>query len=67
MAKKQAKSKKRPRTAKAAPRRRVPTDDFIGRLKGQFQIVGDILSPVESPDAWQYDLNNLDSKPKRQS
>jgi hypothetical protein len=29
--------------------------------------LGDIVSPIESPDAWQYDLNNLDKKTRRQS
>jgi len=27
-------------------------DDFIGRLKGVFRVVGDIESPIE-PDAWE--------------
>jgi len=34
----------------------VPIDDegrgFIGRLEGMFEIVGDIESPVEPPEAW---------------
>lgn len=28
-------------------------EDFIGRLKGQIEVVGDIESPVETPDAWE--------------
>jgi prevent-host-death family protein len=28
---------------------------FIGRLKGVFKIVGDIESPVDPPEAWEYD------------
>jgi len=28
---------------------------FIGRLKGIFKIVGDIESPVDPPEAWEYD------------
>jgi prevent-host-death family protein len=34
----------------------VPADesspDFLGRLAGVMKIVGDIESPVESPEAW---------------
>jgi prevent-host-death family protein len=34
----------------------VPTDDeerpFIGRLDGMFEIIGDIESPAEPPEAW---------------
>lgn len=29
-------------------------DDFIGRLKGKIQIVGDIESPVVPPETWKY-------------
>jgi prevent-host-death family protein len=29
-----------------------PKDDFIGRLKGVFQVVGDIESPIE-PGTWE--------------
>jgi len=28
-------------------------DDFIGRLKGVFRVVGDIASPLEPPEAWE--------------
>lgn len=38
--------------------RLVPTgkpEKFIGRLKGVFKIVGDIESPVDPPEAWEYD------------
>jgi prevent-host-death family protein len=28
---------------------------FIGRLKGIIKIVGDIESPVDPPEAWEYD------------
>ena len=28
-------------------------DEFIGRLKGIIQIVGDIESPVDPPEAWE--------------
>jgi len=28
-------------------------DDFIGRLKGVFRVVGDIESPIEPPEAWE--------------
>jgi prevent-host-death family protein len=28
---------------------------FIGRLKGKIKIVGDILSPIVPPEAWEYD------------
>jgi prevent-host-death family protein len=35
----------------------VPADDagqeFIGRLKGVIRSVGDIESPIESPEAWE--------------
>lgn len=27
--------------------------EFLGRLKGIVRIVGDIESPIESPDAWE--------------
>jgi antitoxin (DNA-binding transcriptional repressor) of toxin-antitoxin stability system len=30
-----------------------PADDFIGRLKGVTEIVGDIESPIEPPGAWE--------------
>jgi prevent-host-death family protein len=29
-------------------------DDFIGRLKGKFRVVGDIESPVVPPETWKY-------------
>jgi prevent-host-death family protein len=38
--------------------RLVPTgkpEKFIGRLKGVFKIVGDVESPCDSPEAWEYD------------
>ena len=28
-------------------------DNFIGRLKGVFRVVGDIESPVEPAEAWE--------------
>lgn len=28
-------------------------DDFIGRLKGIFRVVGDIESPLDPPEAWE--------------
>jgi prevent-host-death family protein len=28
-------------------------DDFIGRLKGVFRVVGDIEAPIEPPEAWE--------------
>jgi prevent-host-death family protein len=28
-------------------------DDFIGRLKGVFRVVGDIETPIEPPEAWE--------------
>ena len=28
-------------------------DDFIGRLKGVFRVVGDIESPIEPAEAWE--------------
>ena len=28
-------------------------DDFIGRLKGVFRVVGDIESPVVPPEDWE--------------
>jgi prevent-host-death family protein len=28
-------------------------DDFIGRLKGVFRVVGDIESPVDPPETWE--------------
>jgi len=28
-------------------------DNFIGRLKGVFRVVGDIESPVEPPEVWE--------------
>jgi len=35
----------------------VPAEDekgeFIGRLKGVIEIVGDVESPVEPPEAWE--------------
>jgi len=30
-------------------------EKFIGSLKGIFKIVGDIESPVDPPEAWEYD------------
>jgi len=41
-------------TAKIAKPTR-PKSEFIGRLKGVFKIVGDIESPVDPPEAWEYD------------
>ena len=38
--------------AKLVPMNNAP-DDFIGRLKGVFQIVGDIESPIDPPEAWE--------------
>jgi len=35
---------------------------FIGRLKGKFKIVGDILSPIVPTEDWTYDLDNLGGK-----
>lgn len=29
------------------------SDEFIGRLKGIIQIVGDIESPIDPPEAWE--------------
>jgi len=29
--------------------------EFIGRLRGVFEVVGDIESPVDPPEAWEYD------------
>jgi prevent-host-death family protein len=29
------------------------SDDFFDSLKGVVQIVGDIVSPVEPPEAWE--------------
>jgi prevent-host-death family protein len=29
------------------------SDDIFGRLKGQFEIVGDIESPIVPPEAWE--------------
>ena len=52
------------RARKLKTRKQKPKDGFLGRLKGKIRIVGDIVSPVESADAWQYDLNNLDNKPR---
>jgi len=28
-------------------------DDFIGRLKGVFRVVGDIEAPLEPPETWE--------------
>lgn len=28
-------------------------DEFIGRLKGTIEVVGDIESPIEPPEAWE--------------
>jgi prevent-host-death family protein len=30
----------------------IPRRGFIGSLKGVIQIVGDITSPIEPPEAW---------------
>lgn len=30
-----------------------PSDDFLGRLEGVVKIVGDIESPIESPESWE--------------
>jgi hypothetical protein len=35
---------------------------FIGRLKGKFKIVGDIVSPVTPAEDWTGDLDNIDGK-----
>ena len=38
--------------------RLMPTEKpakFIGRLKGIFKIIGDIESPSDPPEAWEYD------------
>jgi hypothetical protein len=45
------KPKKRAKTKKQS---RKP-DNLIGRLEGQFRIVGDIVSPIVPPEAWEYD------------
>jgi hypothetical protein len=29
--------------------------EFTGSLKGIFKIIGDIESPAEPPEAWEYD------------
>ena len=47
------KSKKRKPKADAAKPR--PEKPFIGRLKGKFRVVGDIESPIDPPEAWEYD------------
>ncbi len=31
----------------------APDDQIFGRLKGQVEIVGDILEPLVSPDEWE--------------
>ena len=41
--------------AKLVPANDGEKDEFIGRLKEKFKIVGDIESPVEPPEAWEYD------------
>jgi prevent-host-death family protein len=38
--------------ARLVPAGRPPK--FIGRLKGIIKIVGDIESPVEPPEAWEF-------------
>jgi hypothetical protein len=57
-------TKKKARTKRAAtkPKKRAKTkktsrkpDEFIGKLKGKIRIVGDILSPIVPPEAWEYD------------
>lgn len=30
-----------------------PTKTFLGRLEGVMEIVGDIESPIEPPEAWE--------------
>ena len=30
-----------------------PSQDFLGRLEGVVKIVGDIESPIESPETWK--------------
>jgi hypothetical protein len=32
-----------------------PNKEFIGSLRGIFKIVGDIESPLDPPEAWEYD------------
>ena len=32
-----------------------PLRKFVGRLKGKFRVVGDIESPLDPPEAWEYD------------
>jgi prevent-host-death family protein len=39
--------------ARLTPAGRAP--EFIGRLKGIIKIVGDIESPIDPPEAWEYD------------
>ena len=34
-------------------------DKFIGRLKGVMKIVGDIESPIVSPEDWGYDRDKF--------
>jgi prevent-host-death family protein len=29
------------------------SDDFLGTLSGVMKIVGDIMQPIEDPDAWE--------------
>jgi hypothetical protein len=52
---------------KAASRKLARADGFIGRLKGQFQVVGDITQPLDPPEVWTGDLDNLGSDPEPQS
>ena len=39
--------------AKLVPVEEDDMDDFIGRLRGVFRVVGDIESPIEPPEAWE--------------
>jgi len=39
--------------AKLVPVSNGKKDDYIGRLKGVIEVVGDIESPAEPPEAWE--------------
>ncbi len=53
------KAKKSRRNKRAIIKKKLAAKDrskkFIGRLKGVFEIVDDIESPVHPPEPWEYD------------
>jgi hypothetical protein len=53
MQKKKTPSRKQRPTRKPREPKRRPQDRFFGQLKGEIQIIGDIVSPITPIDDWE--------------